>query len=254
MAVSTAGSSSISRSASARTGSSSWFAAAPGQRSGMRALSTRWRPACCRSRSARRPRRRPTRWPDANAIAFASAGVSRAPPTTARARSSANVRRGRAARRSRRSFPRFIGTIQQLPPAYSAIKVNGRRAYALARTGTPPVLTPRPVEIAELRLIGDARSRPCRLRGAGRQGNLHPRPRPRSRRSARHLRPYCRTAPPFGRAFHRKPGDRTGFHRRAWAYFRRIASICFRSRPRWTTSRRWSCRKRKLPDCAAGRG
>jgi tRNA pseudouridine55 synthase len=49
-------------------------------------------------------------------------------------------------------LPRFIGTIQQRPPAFSAIKINGRRAYRLARTGAlfnPP---PRPVEISELRL------------------------------------------------------------------------------------------------------
>ena len=37
-------------------------------------------------------------------------------------------------------LPRFIGTIRQVPPAYSAIKVRGRRAYALARSGSPPVL------------------------------------------------------------------------------------------------------------------
>ncbi len=48
----------------------------------------------------------------------------------------------------------FTGTILQRPPAYSAIKVAGRRAYALARAGQPPDLALRPVEIAELRLIG----------------------------------------------------------------------------------------------------
>jgi len=47
----------------------------------------------------------------------------------------------------------FTGTILQRPPAYSAIKVAGRRAYALARAGKPPDLALRPVEIADLRLI-----------------------------------------------------------------------------------------------------
>ncbi|MFI4949271.1 MAG: tRNA pseudouridine(55) synthase TruB [Alphaproteobacteria bacterium] len=47
----------------------------------------------------------------------------------------------------------FTGTVQQRPPAYSAIKLAGRRAYALARAGEPPELAARPVEIAELRLI-----------------------------------------------------------------------------------------------------
>ncbi|HXP03462.1 MAG TPA: tRNA pseudouridine(55) synthase TruB [Stellaceae bacterium] len=47
-------------------------------------------------------------------------------------------------------LPRFTGTILQRPPAYSAIKVAGRRAYALARAGKAPRLAERPVEISEL--------------------------------------------------------------------------------------------------------
>lgn len=42
---------------------------------------------------------------------------------------------------------RFTGTVMQRPPAYSAMKVGGRRAYALARGGQAPDLAPRPVEI-----------------------------------------------------------------------------------------------------------
>jgi tRNA pseudouridine55 synthase len=49
--------------------------------------------------------------------------------------------------------PRFTGAIMQTPPAYSAIKVAGRRAYALARAGREPALNPRPVDIISLRLI-----------------------------------------------------------------------------------------------------
>jgi tRNA pseudouridine55 synthase len=41
----------------------------------------------------------------------------------------------------------LTGEIQQVPPAVSAIKVKGRRAYQLAREGTPPVLEPRPVTV-----------------------------------------------------------------------------------------------------------
>jgi len=51
-------------------------------------------------------------------------------------------------------LPRFTGTIRQVPPTFSAIKVRGRRAYALARSGKPPVLPARPVEISVLRLVG----------------------------------------------------------------------------------------------------
>jgi tRNA pseudouridine55 synthase len=50
-------------------------------------------------------------------------------------------------------LPRFTGTILQSPPVYSAIKVGGRRAYALARAATPPTLPCRPVQIDALRLI-----------------------------------------------------------------------------------------------------
>jgi len=50
-------------------------------------------------------------------------------------------------------LPRFTGTILQSPPVYSAIKVGGRRAYALARAATPPTLHRRLVQIAALRLI-----------------------------------------------------------------------------------------------------
>ena len=52
------------------------------------------------------------------------------------------------------ALPHFTGTILQRPPAYSAIKIAGRRAYALARAGDSPELAARPVEIAELRLLG----------------------------------------------------------------------------------------------------
>jgi len=52
------------------------------------------------------------------------------------------------------ALPGFTGTILQRPPAYSAIKVAGRRSYALARAGQAPELPARPVEIAELALLG----------------------------------------------------------------------------------------------------
>ena len=49
-------------------------------------------------------------------------------------------------------LPRFIGTIAQRPPAYSAIKVAGKRAYALARAGKTPELAARQVTIFSLEL------------------------------------------------------------------------------------------------------
>ncbi len=46
-----------------------------------------------------------------------------------------------------------IGTIQQRPPAYSAIKVGGRRAYAMARAGETVVLAEREVTIERLDVV-----------------------------------------------------------------------------------------------------
>jgi tRNA pseudouridine55 synthase len=48
---------------------------------------------------------------------------------------------------------RFCGTIQQTPPAYSAIKVDGQRAYALARAGKTVELDSRTVTISRLELL-----------------------------------------------------------------------------------------------------
>jgi tRNA pseudouridine55 synthase len=48
---------------------------------------------------------------------------------------------------------RFVGTIEQRPPAHSAIKVGGRRAYALARAGQTVELKPRTITIHRLDLV-----------------------------------------------------------------------------------------------------
>ena len=45
------------------------------------------------------------------------------------------------------------GELMQRPPAYSAVKVGGRRAYELARSGRQPELQPRPVEIYRAELL-----------------------------------------------------------------------------------------------------
>lgn len=48
---------------------------------------------------------------------------------------------------------RFIGEIEQRPPAYSALKVGGRRAYDLARAGQPVELAPRRIVIHALDVL-----------------------------------------------------------------------------------------------------
>lgn len=50
------------------------------------------------------------------------------------------------------SLKMFVGAIQQVPPSYSAIKVNGQRAYKLARAGQAVKLKPRPVTINSLEM------------------------------------------------------------------------------------------------------
>jgi tRNA pseudouridine55 synthase len=50
-------------------------------------------------------------------------------------------------------LPRFIGLIDQAPPAYSALKVAGERAYRLARGGTAVALAARPVQVDALALV-----------------------------------------------------------------------------------------------------
>ncbi len=52
-----------------------------------------------------------------------------------------------------RVLPQFIGRIQQTPPVFSAIKINGRRAYDLARKGKAPEIKPREVEIHRLEIL-----------------------------------------------------------------------------------------------------
>jgi tRNA pseudouridine55 synthase len=50
-------------------------------------------------------------------------------------------------------LPDFVGTIMQLPPQFSALKVGGRRAYDLARKGQPAPLAERPVRVDSIELL-----------------------------------------------------------------------------------------------------
>ena len=59
-------------------------------------------------------------------------------------------------RQLREASARLSGTIDQIPPAYSAVHVGGRRAYRIARRGGEPELQPRRVTIHRLE-IGDYR-------------------------------------------------------------------------------------------------
>jgi tRNA pseudouridine55 synthase len=54
------------------------------------------------------------------------------------------------------ALPQFTGTIVQVPPRYSAIKLAGERAYDLARDGEMVEIEPRDVEVTSLVLVGVA--------------------------------------------------------------------------------------------------
>jgi tRNA pseudouridine55 synthase len=53
----------------------------------------------------------------------------------------------------RARLPQFSGTIMQVPPRFSALKIEGERAYDLAREGEEVELAPRPVDIHRLELV-----------------------------------------------------------------------------------------------------
>jgi tRNA pseudouridine55 synthase len=54
------------------------------------------------------------------------------------------------------ALPAFVGEVEQVPPAFSALKVEGKRAYDLARAGEPVDLKPRRIVIERLELVGRA--------------------------------------------------------------------------------------------------
>ena len=53
----------------------------------------------------------------------------------------------------RRVLPQFTGEIQQIPPMYSAVQINGRRLYELAREGKEIERAARTVQVSSLRLL-----------------------------------------------------------------------------------------------------
>jgi tRNA pseudouridine55 synthase len=54
-----------------------------------------------------------------------------------------------------KAINKFIGKYDQIPPVYSAIKVEGKKAYAMARAGENISLAGRPVDVTSIRIIKD---------------------------------------------------------------------------------------------------
>lgn len=53
----------------------------------------------------------------------------------------------------RSTLKNFIGSIQQIPPTYSAVKINGKRAYEYARKGQDVEIKPKTLVIDEIELV-----------------------------------------------------------------------------------------------------
>lgn len=53
----------------------------------------------------------------------------------------------------RKALQEFVGDIMQVPPVYSAVKIDGKRAYKYARKGKEPELKSKPVKIKEIEFI-----------------------------------------------------------------------------------------------------
>ena len=64
-------------------------------------------------------------------------------------------------------LPRFTGEIEQVPPAYSALKIGGKAAYSLARAGETLEMKPRTVTVHSLRVSASPREQNNLTRSRG---------------------------------------------------------------------------------------
>ena len=62
------------------------------------------------------------------------------------------------------ALPRFVGEIDQVPPIYSAIKIEGERAYALARSGENVTMVARKISVYSFDLVEENGSESARFR------------------------------------------------------------------------------------------
>jgi tRNA pseudouridine55 synthase len=72
------------------------------------------------------------------------------------------------------ALPRFTGEIEQVPPAYSALKIGGKAAYARARAGEEVDLKPRRVTVHSLQILPGSEARGEGDRAAKRSGGGAP--------------------------------------------------------------------------------
>ena len=119
----------------------------------MQGRSIRSPPASCRWPSAKRPRQCRSSRTAPRPTAFASAGAKKARPTMPKAQSSRRSDRRPAPSEIEAALPGFVGLVQQVPPTYSAIKIEGARAYDLARGGESFAIEARPIQVYRLAVV-----------------------------------------------------------------------------------------------------
>ena len=215
------------------------------------ARSIRWRRASCRSRSARRRRPCPTPSTARRPTASRCAGASRPTPTTPRAQVVRTSDERPTARRDRGAAADFTGEIMQVPPAFSAIKIDGERAYDLARSGEVVELEPRRIVIERPAAGRHAGRGDRRVRGRLRQGHLRARARARHGPRARLPRPCHRAAAHARRRLRRGCVGRLGDAAGGGGGGRRSAAhLLLRSRRRSTSCPGSASARTTRPACA----
>ncbi len=136
-------------------------------------------PACCRSRWAMRPRPSPIVMDGRKIYEFTVTwGEERSTDDLEGEVTQSSDAASDAKRRSAPCLPGYTGVIKQVPPQFSAIKIDGERAYDLARDGETVGNPSREVEIHRLTLLELPMPNTAAVRGRMRQGHLCPRAAP----------------------------------------------------------------------------
>ena len=94
---------------------------------------------------------------------------------------------------------RFTGAIEQVPPAFSALKIGGKPAYERSRAGEQLEMTPRTVTVHALAIVVESKADEVDALRHRLQGHLHPQPRPGHRPALGHRRPCYLSTEDAGR-------------------------------------------------------
>ena len=115
-------------------------------------LDSQGHPVFCRLRSARLPRRFPSSWTGRKVYRFEVTWGTETSTDDTEGEVTAISDVRPTADAIREVLGEFVGTIMQVPPKFSAIKVDGERAYDLARDGEDVELEARPIDVHRLDL------------------------------------------------------------------------------------------------------